>query len=55
MKNVSQKKKRDMGTILVHVEPPPTPLIEIKNSIKKDKYSVHIKFRRYLTSEKLEL
>ena len=30
----------------IHVEPPPTPLIKIKNGDKSDKYFVKIKLRR---------
>ena len=44
-----------MGTVQVHVEPPPIPLIKINNDDKSDKYFVNIKFRSDPTSEKSDL
>ena len=36
MKNVLQEKKCNMGTVQVHVGPPPIPLIKSKNDDKSD-------------------
>ena len=44
-----------MGTVQVHVETPPIPLIKINNYDKSDKYFVKIKSCRYLTLEILDL
>ena len=51
-KNVFHKKNWNQGAVQVHVEPPPIPLIKIKNDEKLDKYCVKNKFHRYPTSEK---
>ena len=40
MKNVSHKKKCNVGTVQVHVDPPPIPLTKSKNDEKLDKYYV---------------
>ena len=40
-----------MGTVQVHMDPSPHPLIK---SNKNDKYCVEIKLRRYPTSQKLD-
>ena len=37
MKSISHKNKWNMGTLQVYVEPPPIPLIKIKNDEKSDK------------------
>ena len=51
MKNVSRKKKCNVGTVQVHVDPPLIPLIKSRNNYKWDKYFVKIKLRRHITSE----
>ena len=50
MMNVSHKKKWNVGTVQVHLDPTPIPLIKIKNNEKQDKYFVEIKLRRDPTS-----
>ena len=44
IKNVSHKKRWNTGTVQVHAEPHPIPLIKIKNGDKSDKDFVKIKF-----------
>ena len=44
MNNVSRKKMWNAGTVQVHVDPPPIPLIKSKNDDKSDKDFVKIKF-----------
>ena len=53
--NVSHKKRWNTGTVQVHAEPPPIPLIKIKNGDKSDKDFVKIKLRRDPKSEKSDL
>ena len=55
MKNVSHKKKWNAGTVQVHMEPPPIPLINSKNDDKSDKYFVNTKSSRDPKSEKSDL
>ena len=55
MKNVSHTNNWNRGTLKVHVDPPPIPLIKSKNNNKLDKYCVEIKFRRGPTSENSDL
>ena len=55
MKNVFHKKKWNSGTVQVHVDPHPVPLIKINNNDKSDKYFVKIKLHRDPASEKSEL
>ena len=55
MKNVLHKKKYNVGTEQVHVDPPLIPLLKRKNYEKPDKDCVKIKLRRYPTSQKSEL
>ena len=55
MKNISQDKKWNAGTLQMYMEPPLIPLIKTKNDDKLDKYFVKIKLRRYPTSGKLYL
>ena len=40
MKNVSHKNQWNTGTVQVHVEPPPIPLIKSNNDDKSDKYFI---------------
>ena len=47
MKKVSHRKIFNTGTVQVHVDPPPIPLIKCKNYEKLDKYCVKIKLCRY--------
>ena len=54
-KNVSHKKKWNTGTVQVHVEIPPIPLIKSKNSKQPDKCCVKIKLCRDITSQNLGL
>ena len=55
MKNVSHKKKWNMGTVRVHMQPPTIILIKIKSNEKLDKRFVKIKLCRDSTSEKSDL
>ena len=55
MNNFSHKKKGNTGTVQMHVEPSPIPLIKSKNADKWDKYFVQIKFRRNTISAKSDL
>ena len=55
MNIISHKNKWNMGTVQVHVDPTPIPLIKINNKEKSDKYFVNIQFCRDPTSEKLDL
>ena len=55
MKKVLHKKKRNVGVVQVHLEPPPTPLIKSKHNDKSDKDFVKLKLRRDTTSENLDL
>ena len=55
MKNISHKKKWNVGTVQGHVNPPPIPPIKINNDDKSDEDLVEIKFDRDPTSEKLDL
>ena len=50
MKNILYKKKWNTGTLQVHVEPPPTPLIKINNYEKSEKDCDKIKLCRILIS-----
>ena len=43
------------GTVQVHIDSPPMPLIKIKNDEKSDKDCVKIKFCRGPTSQKSDL
>ena len=52
MKNIFHKKKWNVGTVQVHVDPPLIPLIKSKNNEKLDKDCVKIKLRRYPTPQK---
>ena len=54
MKNILHNKKCNTGTVQVHVEPPPIPMIKGNNDDKLDKYLVKIKLRRDPISEKLD-
>ena len=54
-KNVSQKKNWRTSEVQTHVDPPPVPLIKIKNDIKVWKYCVKMKLRRDPTLEKSDL
>ena len=45
MNNVSHKKNWNTGTLQMHVDRPPIPLIKIKKDDKSDKYLVNIKLR----------
>ena len=45
MNNFSHKKKWNTGTLQMHVDRPPIPLIKIKKDDKSDKYLVNIKLR----------
>ena len=47
--------KWNLGTLQVQVQPPPGPLIKIKNGEKSDKVFVIIKLRRDTMSEKSDL
>ena len=55
MKNVSHKKNWNLGTIQVHVDPPPVPLVKRNTNEKLDKDCVKVKLHRYPTSEKSNL
>ena len=55
MQNVSHNNKWNAGTVKVHVDPPPIPLIKVKNDDKPDKYFVKIKLRRVPKSKKSDL
>ena len=55
MNNVFHKKTWNMGTLKVHVQPPPIILIKSKNDDKSDKDCVKIKFSRYPASQQLDL
>ena len=55
MKNVFHRKKCIAGAVEQHVDPPPPPLIKIKNNDKLDKDFVKLKLRRDLTSAKSNL
>ena len=54
-KNVSHNKSWNLGVMQKHVEPPPTPLIKIKQDNKSNKYFVKIKLRRYTVSSSSDL
>ena len=51
----SHKKKWNSGTVQVHVDTPPIPLIISNKNDRSDKYFYEIKLGRDLTSEKLDL
>ena len=53
MKNVLHKKNWNQGTVKVHVEPPPIPLVKSKNDEKSDEYCVKIKLHRDPKPQKL--
>ena len=53
--NVLYKKIWRTGSVKIHVEPLPIPLIKSKNYMKAEKYCVKIKLRRDHTSEKSDL
>ena len=55
MKNILHKNNWNQGTVKVHVEPPPIPLIKSNNDKKSGKYGVKNKFCRYSTPEKSDL
>ena len=55
MKNVSHKKKWNMGVVRLHMDKPPISLIKSKHDDKLDKYFVKIKLRRDTTSENSDL
>ena len=55
MKNVLHHKNWNIVTVQLHVGTPPIPILESNNKYKLDKYCVKIKFRRYPTSQKLDL
>ena len=55
MKNISHKKKWNVGTVQGHVNPPSIPPIKINNDDKSDKYLFWIQFRRNPTPENLDL
>ena len=55
MKNVSNKKKWNIGVLQVHVEPSPTPLIKSNHDDKSEKDFVKLKLRRDPTSENSDL
>ena len=55
MKNIPHKKRINTGTIQVHMDPPPIPLIKSNNDDKSDKDSIKIKLRRDPMSENLDL
>ena len=46
IKNISHKKKWNAGTIQMHMDPSPIPLIKSNNGEKSDKDCVKIKLRR---------
>ena len=52
MENISHKNKWNIGTVQVHVYPPPIPLIKNRKDEKSDRDSVKIKFNGDPTSEK---
>ena len=54
MKNISHRRSWRSGTVQIHVDPPPTPLIKIKLDLKTEEYYVKIKLCRNPTSEKLD-
>ena len=51
MNTVSHKKNWNLGTVQVHLAPPPILIIKGKNDEKEDKYCVKIKWRRDMTSK----
>ena len=55
MMDFSHKKKWNMVTVQVFVDPIRNPLIKIKNGDKSDIYFIKIKFHLDPTSEKLDL
>ena len=55
MKNVLNKNNWNAGTVQVHVEPPPIPIMKGKNNDKPDIFFVKIKLRRDPKSEILDL
>ena len=55
MKNIFHRKKWIAAAVEQHVDPPPTPLIKIKNNDKLEKNFVKLKLRRDLTSAKSNL
>ena len=55
MKKFSHKKKWNVGTVQVHVEPHPIPIITSNNDDKLVNYFVKIKLRRDPTSDKSDL
>ena len=52
MNNVSHNNDWNLGTVQVHEDPPPIPLIKINNDEKLDKGCVKIKLLREPESEK---
>ena len=55
MKDILYKNKFNMGTVQVHMKPPPIPLNKSKNNEKLDKFCVKIRFREDPMSQKLVL
>ena len=55
MNKFSHQNKWNTGTLQLHVETPPIPLIKSKNDGKLDKYSGKVKLRRDPTPEKSDL
>ena len=54
MKNVYHTNECNSVVLQVHVEPPPTPLIEINHNYKSEKYFVQMELHRYPASYKLD-
>ena len=52
MKNISRNKKWNLGTVLVHMEPLPTPLNKSNDDDNSKKNRVKIELRRDRTSRK---
>ena len=50
MKNIYHKKNWNRGTVQLHVEALPIPIIKSKNDDKSDKYFVEIKLCGYSKS-----
>ena len=55
LNNVYHKNIWRTGAVQIHVEPPPTPSIKIKNDTKAEKNRVKIKWNRYPTPENLDM
>ena len=55
MKNVFNYNSCNSGTVQLHMETPPIPLIKIKIDEKLDNFFVRVKFCRYPMSQKSDL